>query len=130
MSSSLNGEQPSLTSSSQSSDSHSALVPVSDTPIPAQAATNETSGGNVSSSLDEQIERLKRCEYLKENEVKSLCLRAREILVDEGNVQRVDAPVTVSLFEVYLFAIVVDESLAESVIRERERCDEIIYHIG
>jgi serine/threonine-protein phosphatase 4 catalytic subunit len=51
-----------------------------------------------SSSLDEQIERLKRCEYLKENEVKSLCLRAREILVDEGNVQRVDAPVTVSFF--------------------------------
>lgn len=47
-------------------------------------------------SLDSQIERLKRCEYLRENEVKALCLRAREILVDEGNVQRVDAPVTVS----------------------------------
>ena len=46
-------------------------------------------------SLDSQIERLKRCEYLRENEVKALCLRAREILVDEGNVQRVDAPVTV-----------------------------------
>lgn len=28
--------------------------------------------------------------------MKALCLRAREILVDEGNVQRVDAPVTVS----------------------------------
>ena len=42
--------------------------------------------------------------------------------MDEGNVQRVDAPVTVSvLFEVNLFAIVVDESLAESVIREREK---------
>ena len=27
--------------------------------------------------------------------MKALCLRAREILVDEGNVQRVDAPVTV-----------------------------------
>ena len=36
--------------------------------------------------------------------------------------QRVDAPVTVSvLFEVNLFAIVVDESLAASVIREREK---------
>jgi hypothetical protein len=45
--------------------------------------------------LDEQIERLKRCEYLREGEVKALCLRAREILVDESNVQRVDAPVTV-----------------------------------
>jgi serine/threonine-protein phosphatase 4 catalytic subunit len=33
---------------------------------------------------------------LREGEVKALCLRAREILVDESNVQRVDAPVTVS----------------------------------
>lgn len=49
------------------------------------------------SSLDEQIERLKRCEYLKESEVKALCDKAREILIDESNVQRVDAPVTVSL---------------------------------
>jgi serine/threonine-protein phosphatase 4 catalytic subunit len=48
------------------------------------------------SNLDEQIERLKRCEYLKESEVKILCDRAREILIDESNVQRVDAPVTVS----------------------------------
>lgn len=47
------------------------------------------------SDLDRQIEQLKRCEYLKESEVKTLCARAREILVDESNVQRVDAPVTV-----------------------------------
>lgn len=47
------------------------------------------------SDLDEQIERLKRCEYLKESEVKTLCDKAREILIDESNVQRVDAPVTV-----------------------------------
>jgi hypothetical protein len=59
-------------------------------------ASSLTSGGN--SCLDEQIERLKRCEYLREGEVKALCLRAREILVDESNVQRVDAPVTVSSF--------------------------------
>ena len=48
------------------------------------------------SNLDEQIERLKKCEYLKESEVKALCDKAREILIDESNVQRVDAPVTVS----------------------------------
>ena len=48
------------------------------------------------SDLDEQIERLKKCEYLKESEVKALCDKAREILIDESNVQRVDAPVTVS----------------------------------
>jgi hypothetical protein len=63
-------------------------------------ASSLTSGGN--SCLDEQIERLKRCEYLREGEVKALCLRAREILVDESNVQRVDAPVTVRVY-VYIF---------------------------
>ena len=47
--------------------------------------------------LDEQIERLKRCEYLKESEVKILCDKAREILTQEENVQKVDAPVTVIL---------------------------------
>jgi serine/threonine-protein phosphatase 4 catalytic subunit len=69
------------------------------------------------SDLDRQIEQLKNCEYLKESEVKALCQKvifplilsfvgtnndvtpkAREILVDESNVQRVDAPVTVSMF--------------------------------
>lgn len=49
------------------------------------------------SNLDEQIERLKKCEYLKESEVKALCDKAREILIDESNVQKVDAPVTVSV---------------------------------
>ena len=62
----------------------------------ASAPQNAQTATSYSSSLDSQIERLKRCEYLRENEVKALCLRAREILVDEGNVQRVDAPVTVS----------------------------------
>ena len=67
--------------------------------MPAGAAQQAAQqGGPPGSSLDEQIERLKRCEYLRENEVKALCLRAREILVDEGNVQRVDAPVTVSFW--------------------------------
>jgi hypothetical protein len=47
------------------------------------------------SDLDRQIEQLKRCEPLAEAEVKALCLKAMEILVEESNVQRVDAPVTV-----------------------------------
>ncbi|KAJ0403190.1 hypothetical protein ATCC90586_000161 [Pythium insidiosum] len=50
---------------------------------------------NSQSDLDRQIEQLKRCEYLKESEVKALCQKAREILVDESNVQRIDAPVTI-----------------------------------
>ena len=61
-------------------------------PQPAQQAAK---GGSVS-DLDRQIEALRRCEYLKESEVKAICAKAREILVDESNVQRVDAPVTVS----------------------------------
>jgi hypothetical protein len=47
------------------------------------------------SDLDRQIEQLKRCELIKEAEVKALCAKAREILVEESNVQRVDPPVTV-----------------------------------
>uniref|UniRef100_A0A8C2JGZ4 Protein phosphatase 4 catalytic subunit n=1 Tax=Cyprinus carpio TaxID=7962 RepID=A0A8C2JGZ4_CYPCA len=47
--------------------------------------------------LDRQIEQLRRCELIKENEVKALCAKAREILVEESNVQRVDSPVTVSV---------------------------------
>lgn len=45
--------------------------------------------------LDAWIEKLKRCEYLKESEVKMLCDKALEILVEESNVQRVDSPVTI-----------------------------------
>lgn len=43
-----------------------------------------------------QIEQLRRCEVIKENEVKNLCAKAREILIEESNVQRIDPPVTVS----------------------------------
>ena len=55
------------------------------------------------SDLDRQIEQLKRCEPLKESEVKALCLKAMEILVEESNVQRVDAPVTVSACSIFFF---------------------------
>ena len=36
-----------------------------------------------------------RCEVLLEHEVKTLCVKAREILAEEGNVQVIDTPVTV-----------------------------------
>ncbi len=49
----------------------------------------------MSSDLDRYIEILRKCETIKESEVKSLCAKAREILVEESNVQRVDAPVIV-----------------------------------
>ncbi|KAI8915166.1 Metallo-dependent phosphatase-like protein [Powellomyces hirtus] len=47
------------------------------------------------SDLDRQIEQLRRCEIIKESEVKDLCDKAREILSEESNVQSVDAPVTI-----------------------------------
>ncbi|KAJ3005004.1 Serine/threonine-protein phosphatase 4 catalytic subunit [Thoreauomyces humboldtii] len=43
----------------------------------------------------QQIEQLRRCEIIKESEVKDLCDKAREILAEESNVQSVDAPVTI-----------------------------------
>jgi len=46
-----------------------------------------------------QIENLRRCEIIKESEVKALCAKVREILVEESNVQRVDSPVTVSKYD-------------------------------
>jgi serine/threonine-protein phosphatase 4 catalytic subunit len=39
---------------------------------------------------------LKRCEIIPEAAVKEICLKAKEILMEEGNVQYVDSPVTVS----------------------------------
>ncbi|KAJ1604526.1 protein phosphatase 4 [Cryptosporidium canis] len=47
------------------------------------------------SDLDRQIEQLRRCEPIKESEVKLLCMKAREVLVEEANVQRIDTPVTI-----------------------------------
>lgn len=49
----------------------------------------------ISSDLDRYIEQLRKCECIKESEVKALCTKAKEILSEEGNVQRVEAPVTV-----------------------------------
>ena len=36
--------------------------------------------------VNQWIEQLKKCEYIKENEVKALCTRAKEILQEESNV--------------------------------------------
>ena len=47
------------------------------------------------SDLDRQLEQLRRCELIKESEVKILCTKAREILVEESNVPCVASPVTI-----------------------------------
>jgi len=49
----------------------------------------------MASDLDRQIEQLRKCQIIKESEVKALCAKAREILIEESNVQKVDSPVTI-----------------------------------
>ncbi|GMK56383.1 hypothetical protein CspeluHIS016_0302230 [Cutaneotrichosporon spelunceum] len=49
----------------------------------------------MASDLDKQIEQLRRCEIIPEAAVKDLCIKAKEILMDEGNIQYVDSPVTI-----------------------------------
>lgn len=44
--------------------------------------------------LDNQIERLRRCEAIEQHEVEQLCFKARELLASEANVQPVDSPVS------------------------------------
>ena len=58
--------------------------------------------------VDQWIEQLKKCEYIKEAEVKALCTRAKEILIEESNVQSVESPVTVSISVFYNFVLVLD----------------------
>jgi len=45
--------------------------------------------------LDDQIERLMQCKPLAEPEVRALCEKAKEILMEESNVQPVKSPVTI-----------------------------------
>ncbi|CAI0409901.1 unnamed protein product [Linum tenue] len=46
-------------------------------------------------SLDEQINQLMQCKPLSEQEVRGLCEKAKEILMEESNVQPVKSPVTI-----------------------------------
>lgn len=56
-------------------------------------------GGNLAnknSDLDRQIALLKSCECIKESEVRDLCNMARDILLEESNIQNIQSPITVS----------------------------------
>ena len=89
----VNLEQAPASNSGDSNANASGMT--ANVPVVAQAPLSTPATGGPSSDLDRQIEKLRRCEYLKESEVKSLCAKAREILIDESNVQRIDAPVTI-----------------------------------
>lgn len=49
------------------------------------------------SDLDAQIEQLRQCKTISESDVQILCHKAREILIEESNVQLIDAPVIVKI---------------------------------
>ncbi|KAA8496136.1 Serine/threonine-protein phosphatase 4 catalytic subunit [Porphyridium purpureum] len=46
--------------------------------------------------LERWLEKLKNCEHLTELEVRLLCAKAREILIEEANVQIINGPVTIA----------------------------------
>lgn len=54
------------------------------------------------SGLDKAIAQLRACRPIPEVQVRELCYKARELLIEEGNVVSVDAPVTVGLSFKYL----------------------------
>lgn len=56
-----------------------------------------SSGNPHSSPLSRQLTRAPRAcsQPISEQQVKDLCLKAREILVEEANIQWIDSPVTV-----------------------------------
>jgi hypothetical protein len=64
-------------------------------------------GGATSSSrngdLDRQIGMLKSCECIKEAEVRDLCNMARDILLNESNIQNISSPITVSIIFLQVF---------------------------
>lgn len=67
-------------------------------PAAAPAAATAPASSLNNGDLDRFMEQLlsESCKPLSEEEVKSLCEKAREILMEESNVQAVSCPVTVS----------------------------------
>ena len=49
----------------------------------------------MSGEIDSYLEKLRKCELIKESEVRSLCNKAKEILLEEDNVQKIAAPITI-----------------------------------
>ena len=46
-------------------------------------------------NLDRQIETLKKCDFIKESEVRDLCNMAKDILIEESNIQTIYTPITI-----------------------------------
>ncbi len=82
------------------------------------------------SDLDRWIEQLKRCEPLAEKDVKVLCEKALEVLVEESNVQRVDAPVTICkqhiCFFCYIYSVLHRQPVLIMPLRLHEEQSQIV----
>ena len=46
-------------------------------------------------AIDKYIETLKKCELLKEQDVRNLCMKAKEVFGAESNIKYVNSPVSV-----------------------------------
>ncbi|KAI0459290.1 hypothetical protein F5B21DRAFT_456206 [Xylaria acuta] len=55
------------------------------------------------SDLDKAIAQLRACRPIPEAQVREVCHKARELLIEEGNVVTVTAPVTVRHLPYYLY---------------------------
>lgn len=53
---------------------------------------------SATSNIDSWITQLRKCERIKEQEVKELCNKAKEILNTEDNLVKVEAPITVTQY--------------------------------
>ncbi|KAG6517953.1 hypothetical protein ZIOFF_021353 [Zingiber officinale] len=58
-------------------------------------SANSVPASSSHDNLDEQIEQLMQCKPLSEQEVRVLCQKAKEVLMQESNVQPVKSPVTI-----------------------------------
>ena len=57
--------------------------------------TSSSSPSSSFQTVDAWLEKLYRCEILSEEDVRSLCRKAKEIFLSESNVQSVSTPVTI-----------------------------------
>ena len=71
--------------------------------------------------FDRAIAQLRACRPIPESEVRELCHKARELLIEEGNVVTVNAPVTVRYFSVWSGVEGVGGFWLREEERERER---------
>lgn len=58
-------------------------------------SSQPATAGPTTNDLNAWIEHLKKCDQIKDADVKSLCNRAKEILTEESNVVHVQSPVTI-----------------------------------